>query len=713
MGIFDFFKKKKKNSEVTKVVDSDNNELEQNNADGDDSKSGMLDLDAMSRQMFYRHEAAYRHQQIVLPRFKAETGIPVGDILKQILPDVVSQITSMNVLHTVQMNGIETKHQHFTNAEEALAYDLFWNIFYKNEKDDHIYPMTGTNITLTLRTKGENVPHYIVMFARGMATGFETTYIRISLMIPANVAEDDLRTSKSNSVPTMTSFLIACDKKDNPKQYEEYEEAEKRVLDCLKHEKPLRDDIDRELFYGFREFKPSFHYFGYGKWLYSQERYIDAFGALMRAFKFLRANPNENKEVYYEICYLIAKCLMHHNLYETAGYFYSLAYSGGAVNEEEYINFLIAIADIRSIDVLCSNLIQKYGEDLDKWPQDAQGKYNRVFYLYKKNCDEDKERSDKVSFYSDSGFGLVLMRMFDIEENQIMGMNVISPDGKLSTIMDKEQVWNERLYKYLIPGTTIVLPYSKACYATGDKEDMSILSHASSIVIYIDSAKASEKLVRVNIMIPNFNTNDDKQEFSDINTPLGISFIMSSVNEPKLEGEGNLNAVYDYAIKCLKQNRCYEAHMAFLMIYKKLSVKRLILSDEEKELFYETSYRLGYCMEELQNHEKALFYLEQASMSGIDTHGQEYINALVNSRDPRALDVIRDIKSKRYDGDPESDAYKYHYAFLNRREAYVLIDLGMYDEAETLLKEMLNEPMSKDFAEGELNFVRQMKQQRS
>jgi hypothetical protein len=106
MGILDFFKKNKKNSEVTKVVDSDNNELVQNNADSDDSKSGMFDFDAMSRQMFYRHEAAYRHQQIVLPRFKAETGIPVGDILKQILPETLSQITSMSVLHTVHMNDI-------------------------------------------------------------------------------------------------------------------------------------------------------------------------------------------------------------------------------------------------------------------------------------------------------------------------------------------------------------------------------------------------------------------------------------------------------------------------------------------------------------------------------------------------------------------------------------------------------------------------------
>ena len=118
-------------------------------------------------------------------------------------------------------------------------------------------------------------------------------------------------------------------------------------------------------------------------------------------------------------------------------------------------------------------------------------------------------------------------------------------------------------------------------------------------------------------------------------------------------------------------------------------------------------------MEELQLHEKALFYLELANNSGIDTHEQEYINALVNSRDPRALDVIKDAKNKKYNADPNSEAFQARNAFLNRREAYVLIDQEKYDEAEDLLKEMLNNPMSKEFAEGELKYVEQMKQQRS
>lgn len=709
MGIFDFLKKKKDKADPNVNDGSEGNVDSQNNNNDDESKPDMFDI--MSRQTFYRYEAAYRHQQIVLPRYKSETGIPVGDILEKLFPDVVSHIDNMTVLHTVQMNDVETKHQHFTNAEEALAYDLFWNIFYKNEEDNDTYPISGTNITLIIRTKGDNVPSYILLYVRGMAIGFEEVYIRITLMIPAKVEKDDLRTSKSNSVPTTTSFLIACDRIDNPKQFEDYEEAEIRVMDCIKNEVRLRDETDAELYFGLGEFHPTSRFVGYGKYLFEKNRYDDAYVTLLRGINAMKSQQDEDNSDFYETCKIIARCLMHHNQYETAGYYYSLAYSGGAVTDDEYEKFWVAIADIRSIDFTCANLRKKHGEDIDKWSQDAQGKYNRVFYHYKKNCDEDKERSDKVSFYSDSSIGLVLMRLLNIEERNVGGMNIISPDGNVSTILDREQIWNESIYKHLITGTTIVIPYSRAYYSTGDEEDKSMLCHASSIILYVDSANEAEKLVRVNIMIPNFNNDDDKHDISKTNDPIGISFIMSSVEEPKWSGEENFTAIYNYAEECVKQSRFFEAHMAHLYIYKKLSVNRLKLSREELKLFYHSAYHLGFCLEELQNHEKALFYLELAYLSGNPTHEQEFINALVNCRDPRALAVIREAKNIKIDADPESEAYKFHYAFLNRREAYVLIDQEKYDEAETLLKEMLNDPMSKEFAEGELKYVEQMKRQ--
>ncbi len=669
----------------------------------------LIDIDDMLMKTFFRYEAAYRHQKIVLPRFKSTNGIPLKSILEKLLPDVVSKINDMTELRTIQISAVETNSQHFINPEQALSCDLFWNMFYKND-DGELYPLTGTNITLTIRTNGENVPSYIVLFARGTSNGPDAAYIRISLMIPKD-GEDDLRSSKSNSVPTMTSFLIACDTNDNPKIFEEYEEAEARVWNSLKAGKALRDEMDLELFHGIGEFQPYAEYIGYGKYLYENNRYYDAYTIFIRAINYLRTHPIDDMSDYYEVCKYTAICLMKHNHYEKAGYFYSMAYSGGAITIDEYEKFLVAIADIRSIDCLSADLINKHGSDIDKWPQEAQNKYNTIFFHYKKNCEDDKERSDKVSFYSDYAIGLILQRIANIEENTIDGMNVISPDGTVTTMTDREQIWNESIYNYLIPGTTIVFPYSRAHYATGDEEDKSILSHASSIIIRINSANNERNLVRVNIMIPNFNNNDDRLGTSATNDPISYSLIMSSKNEPLLAGEKDMNAIFDYALKCINQNRFFEAQIAYLYLYKKLAVNRLSLTDEEKEQFYRTAYCLGFCFEELQDHEVALFYLEMASCSGLDSHIQEYINALVNNRDPRALEFIRKVKNSGFDGDPESKSYQFHYAFLNRREAYVLIDLQKYDEAEALLKEMLNDPMSKEFAEGELKYIEQLRNQ--
>ena len=667
-----------------------------------------ISLDDMSRKLFYRSEAAYRHQRIVLPRYKSETGILVGDVLEKLFPQIVDHVTDMVVLKTIELKEIETTSTHFTNKEEAFKYDLFWAMNYKNDEGE-IYPISGTNISLVINTNGTDVPPYIVIFVRGTAIGFDETYIRLSLMVPSGAAVDDLRTTRSNSVPTITSLLIACDKKDNPKQFIEYEEAEQRVMNCINKGIRLRDDIDAELCFGLREFQPASHYIGYGKWLYENKRYHDAYENFMRAIKAMKSHRDDNMNEFYETCKYTARCLMEHNHWEMAGYYYSLAFSGIEDSDREQDKFWVAIADPRALSFTYSDLVEQYGDDRDKWPEEAKNRYHTNYYYYTKNCDSDKERAEKVSFFSDLALVLVLGRLLNIEDNNIQGMNVISSDGVVTTIKDKEQICNESIYKYLSPGTTIVLPYSKAYYATGDTEDKSILNHASSIIIRVDSAKNDTNLVRVNIMVPNFNTDDDKHDMSDDNIPISISFIMSSADEPKVVDEKDISVIYEYAEKCVQQNRFIEAQIAFLMVYKKLSVDYLNLSEENKELFYRSAYNLGFCSEELQKHETALFYLELASSLRIDTHIQEFINALSNNRDPRALDVIRNAKNASFNANPDSEEYRFHYAFLNRREAYVLIDLERYDEAEELLKSMLSDPSCKEFAEGELKYIEQLK----
>jgi len=47
--------------------------------------------------------------------------------------------------------------------------------------------------------------------------------------------------------------------------------------------------------------------------------------------------------------------------------------------------------------------------------------------------------------------------------------------------------------------------------------------------------------------------------------------------------------------------------------------------------------------------------------------------------------------------------------FLRRREVYIEIDRGYLDEAETICKEMLNEPENSDYALSELAYLQKLR----
>ena len=48
-------------------------------------------------------------------------------------------------------------------------------------------------------------------------------------------------------------------------------------------------------------------------------------------------------------------------------------------------------------------------------------------------------------------------------------------------------------------------------------------------------------------------------------------------------------------------------------------------------------------------------------------------------------------------------------AFVKRRKAYLLVSLGKYDEAEALLKKLLDDPENSDFALTELAYIQNNK----
>lgn len=644
-----------KQSDEEQVIVADTKE------ENDDNKvDNPFDFDKMEKKVFFRYEAAYRNQEIVLPRYNAEKGIPVGDVLEKLFDGLTDHVTRVTLIKTVQLSGVQTEWETYSDINKALEYDLFWSIRYKNEEGE-LYSATGTNTTFVICTDGNGVPPYIILYSRGTAIGYGETYIRITVMIPSDTEEDDLRTSKSNSIPNMFSFLIACDEKDNSLHFKEYEEAEKRIQD------DIRDDIDFELYRGLREFNHPKEYLGYGKYLFEKDRYYDAYTQLSRAINAMKAYSMADMNDFYESCKYMAICLQKMGLYEKADYYCDLAFcwSNDEGGQKDALK-----AEIRLLQLLKAN---------------------------------------EQTFSSDLTIGNILNRLLDMTVANTGEVSVVGADGRVTILSDTKAFWGQSCHKYLLPGTTIVLPYTRAYYQTNEEQDKSVLCSASSIIIRTELANPDNNLLRTTIMVPNFNNDDDKHELTGYNLPVSISFIISGEDKHKLVDSENIDAIYQYAIESKEQNRYVEADQAYLYVFNRLWTNFNNLSDEEQDRFFRVAHEIGFCNEELQKHETALYYLNIASQRHIVTYLHEYINAIVNNRDPRALKIIRDIRRLNFEVEHDSFEYKFHHSFLNRREAYVLIDLKRYDEAEVLLKSLLNDPSCKEFAEGELNYIHQLK----
>ena len=163
-----------------------------------------------------------------------------------------------------------------------------------------------------------------------------------------------------------------------------------------------------------------------------------------------------------------------------------------------------------------------------------------------------------------------------------------------------------------------------------------------------------------------------------------------------------------------QDKRFYEALRYLENAYHSSKHQVKDLKPSEQEVFFHICYLIGFCYTELQQYEKAFFYLEMTMPIRRITYTMEYVNCLVNSADYRALDIINNLMNEAQNpNDEENDTPPPHIKafmnFLKRRKAYVLIDQQKFDEAKAMLQNMLDEPENSDFAINELAYLQKRK----
>ena len=92
---------------------------------------------------------------------------------------------------------------------------------------------------------------------------------------------------------------------------------------------------------------------------------------------------------------------------------------------------------------------------------------------------------------------------------------------------------------------------------------------------------------------------------------------------------------------------------------------------------------------------------------------QEYVNALVNGGDHRALqfieDLIANVNASVESDEEETPSHVLKFlAFLKRRKVYVLVEKKRFEEAKKNLMEMLDDPECADFAINELAYIQKL-----
>ena len=619
--------------------------------------------DLIQMKEFIYYESAFQHQQIKFRRATESNRLRLGEILTYLFGDEgidEASVLSMAVTHRVANNpGVKTENI-FDTPSSVWNFDVFDCVLKGKADDGHYKLVLFDENTLIVRTKIKTC----VLVLTPIMSGVDTVdYMRVSVLSLDNADTDDGSTMKSPNRPMICSFILSYSETDNDPLFRQYADLEKNVQ--YKQAKNLpRNEVEVEYVAGQLEFK--FNHLDYGKWLFDQERYFDAYSILEREYNYLKSSIFEGSDNllpnYRNVCGIIGTCLDKIDRREEAAYY-----------------------------------LKQAGQD-----------YRLAI------------PSHIDSYNTEITIGYVLRTYWGLNEKNIapcMFVYEIGSDKFLERIEDAGQIINYILSPKTATDKVFVLSCTHANNPNTDFRDKSILCINAPIIIVSHKVNCTygSPRIRVDMLHQNFATNDEKKHLVAMNIPLNATFSIGQPNEAAFNDDiESLKVGIAKSIELINQKRFIEA----LKLSKWVFDCSVYISENAddvtkeaaKDMFYDSSFYTGYCLMELEKTTMAAYYLEISSCTYIANHLREYINCMIALKDPRALEVVESVleQSAKPQSDAFADAWEEHIAFLKRRKAYILIEKKRYAEARRMLEGMLDDPMSQGFAMRELSYLNQI-----
>ena len=450
----------------------------------------------------------------------------------------------------------------------------------------------------------------------------------------------------------------------------EFERIKESAIKNYNEDREL-SEIEEECVVGLREQDELWNNKSYGYHLYDSNRYYDAFVTLEPLYDnlkaYIRPDYTEMNDIFYETSHKMGMSMWKLGFNETAAYYLSVASYGD----------------------------EKYRGDYNEFIKSTKGQ-NRV-PIDTRNDSKVTVR-DFLSIILDADYG-------NLREG------IANIDGEIQKLATREEVYAYDIKNLCTESaSSLTLTYTRTGYEREEKdfEDDSKLFFENNIIF--SSVKVDKDRWRINVLVPNFKTRDFKKGDDEFNIPYTTSFIVGT-NEA---GVSNRKSSKSYSALVDRYNEIGQKSdegrfLENIILLERLEADICSLPHKERsdkkmaELESQILFDKGFLLQELVVTPKAAAVLAESIRIQSDTQKmQEYISILSNIVDPRVFEIIKtELQENHKD--------KSYFNFLNRRYAYMLIEYGMIDEAEIILKRLLDDPDSETFARQELEYIKSLR----
>ena len=168
-----------------------------------------------------------------------------------------------------------------------------------------------------------------------------------------------------------------------------------------------------------------------------------------------------------------------------------------------------------------------------------------------------------------------------------------------------------------------------------------------------------------------------------------------------------------YWAKKFYNNKCYYQSLFYFKRVHNFLNEHIINGDVDVYAFCEVTFYIGFIYMELSMPEKAHYYLYSIRNAANYSYNAEYINCLNALKEPYAVSYIKEELDKLIDEMSKSDeispAQEHYRQVLMRRYVYSLIEIKNYDTAIEVLRYMIKNEDSVEFAKSELKYVLELK----